>query len=112
MKAYSMDLRQKVVSAVDRGEPQSSVAKRFEISAKTVGRWIRRRDAGQLEADRAGPKGPTKLSEADDEVLRSALVNEPGLTLAQLSKKLSVKVVNSTICRRLQKLELSFNRSL
>ena len=102
MKAYSIDLRQKVVSAVDRGEPQSSVAKRYEISAKTVGRWIGRRDAGQLEADRGGPKGPIKLSEADDEVLRSALADEPGLTLGQLSEKLSVMVVKSTICRRFQ----------
>ena len=112
MNAYSIDLRQKVVSAVDRGEPKSSVAKRYEISAKTVDRWIRRRDAGQLKADRSGPKGPTKLREADDQVLLSALADEPGLTLGQLSEKLSVKVVNSTICRRLQKLELSFKKSL
>ncbi len=34
------------------------------------------------------------------------------MSQGQLSEKLSVKVVNSTICRRLQKLELSFKKSL
>jgi transposase len=111
MRAYSLDFRCKVVAAVDRGQSISHVARRFAISAKTVGRWLRRRDAGRLAADRSGPKGPVKLGAADDAVLRSALKTQPGLTLRQLRPMLSVPVVESTICRRLRKLGLSFKKS-
>ena len=49
MKPYSMDLREKVLAAVDRGESCASVARRFEISERTVREYRCRRDQGRLE---------------------------------------------------------------
>lgn len=111
MAAYSMDLRRKVVAAVGRGETAVSVAQRFEISTKTVGRWLQRQRDDRLEPESTGRKNPVKLAPADDQTLRQALQQRPGLTLRELRALLSVEVVESTICRRLQKLELTLKKS-
>jgi transposase len=43
-KAYSADLRKKVMLAVDSGQKQRSIARNFSISEKTIYLWIRQRD--------------------------------------------------------------------
>ena len=47
MKAYSIDLRQRVVAAVERGMPRAEVATTFGVSLSTIKRLLarRRRDA-------------------------------------------------------------------
>ncbi len=50
MKAYSKDLRLKVLAAVDRGMPRAQVAKTFGMSASTIKRYLRlRRQTGDVE---------------------------------------------------------------
>jgi transposase len=54
-----MDLRQRVVAAVDAGLTQSQAAARFEVSLRTVERYLaRRRVTGSLSAteQRHGPE--------------------------------------------------------
>ncbi|MBA3555780.1 MAG: helix-turn-helix domain-containing protein, partial [Gemmatimonadales bacterium] len=41
MKAYSKDLRLKVLAAVDRGMPRAAVVEAFSVSTATVKRWLR-----------------------------------------------------------------------
>ena len=49
MRAYSMDLRERVVAAVDAGMRPSQAAARFEVSVRTVERYVaRRRVTGSL----------------------------------------------------------------
>ncbi len=49
MRAYSMDLRERVVAAVDAGMKPSQAAARFDVSVRTVERYLaRRRDTGSL----------------------------------------------------------------
>jgi len=51
MNALSLDLRQRIVQAVDEGLSQSETARRFRVSRKSVGRLLRRRqESGTLEA--------------------------------------------------------------
>ena len=45
MKAYSLDLRHKLLDAVDRGIPCTEVAATFGVSLATVRRYLRRRQA-------------------------------------------------------------------
>lgn len=111
MKPYSMDLREKVLTAVDRGESAAAVGRRFEIHERTVRQFIRRREAGRLEPDKPGPQGPIKLTQADHQKLRELVAADPGLTLKQLADEMSVPVAESTIHRALKKLELSFKKS-
>jgi transposase len=57
MKAYSKDLRIRVIDAVDRGSSQLVVADRFMVSVRTIKRWRqRRRTTGNLaQSPRPGP---------------------------------------------------------
>src|SRR3712207_9224334 len=59
MRAYSMDLRERVVAAVDSGMTQDRAAATFGVSVNTIGRYlVRRRDTGSLapSVQRHGPK--------------------------------------------------------
>src|SRR4051812_22203704 len=59
MRAYSMDLRERIVAAVDAGLPQRQAAERFEVSLRSVERYLsRRRRSGSLAAteQRHGPE--------------------------------------------------------
>ena len=49
MQAYSKDLRLRVIDAVDRGVPRTTVAEQFQVSLRTIKRWLqRRREVGSL----------------------------------------------------------------
>ncbi len=82
MRAYSMDLRERVVAAVDGGMTQEQAATIFGVSVNTVGRYLaRRRDTGSLapSVQRHGPKPekrrrlqawlPARLQQAADATL-------------------------------------------
>src|SRR5918994_6079395 len=63
MRAYSMDLRERVVAAVDGGMTQDQAAAIFGVSVNTVGRYLaRRRDTGSLApaVQRHGPRPEKK----------------------------------------------------
>lgn len=110
--AYSVDFRLKVLAAVDRGESVASVARRFEVGERTVRRFkARRRHTGRLTPDRTGPRGPIKLTPADDAVLREQVRRRPGVTARELLPLLGVPVALSTVCRRLIRLGLSLKKS-
>jgi transposase len=47
--AYSQDLREKAIAAIDRGVPKSEVIMMFHISRDSLDRWLKRRsDTGSL----------------------------------------------------------------
>lgn len=110
--AYSKDFRLKVVAALDRGESQASVARRFEIGQRTVRRFKRLRDlTGDVSAGKTGPREPTKLTSEDDAMMRERVRVKPGTTAKELVTLLGGKVVISTVCRRLIALGLTLKKS-
>jgi transposase len=98
MRAYSMDLRERVVAAVDRGMTQEQAATIFGVSVNTVGRYrARRRDTGSLAptAHRHGPVPekkarvqawlPARLDAAADATLAehtAALAEQTGVVVS------------------------------
>lgn len=57
-KAYSQDLREKAIAAVDRGIPKSEVIAMFTISRDSLDRWLKRREAtGSLTAAQGYQRG-------------------------------------------------------
>lgn len=49
MKAYSQDLRQRVLQAIAVGQSQASVAKTFSVSVATIKRYLKqRRETGHV----------------------------------------------------------------
>jgi putative transposase len=109
--AYSMDLRLRVVAAVEAGESMWSVSQRFSVAHPTVRDWRDRAREGRLEPGVPGPKSSVKLTPADDRVMRDQVAAHPGITVKQLMPKLSVSVVESTVCRRLKKLGLRLKKN-
>ena len=109
--AHSMDIRRRVVAALERGESAASIAHRLEIGERTVYEYRARHAAGQLEPDKTGPQGHVKLTDADLQLMREQVAARPGVTLLQLRDMLSVPVAESTVCRALQKMGLSLKKS-
>jgi transposase len=49
MKAYTIDLREKVLAALDRGMARHAVAETFDLDPSTIKRWLRlRRETGAV----------------------------------------------------------------
>lgn len=110
--AYSKDLRLKVLAAVDGGQSQAAVARRFDVGERTVRRYVDLRDrTGDVSATKTGPKEPMKLTPQDDALLREQVELKPGVTAKELVAMLAGKVVISTVCRRLINLGLSLKKS-
>jgi transposase len=109
--AYSMDLRLRVVAAVESGQSMWSVAQRFCVAHPTVRAWRDRAAAGRLAPDKPGPTRPRVLTEADDQLMREQIAAKPGITAKELQAMLSVSVTESTVCRRLKKLGLRLKKS-
>lgn len=109
---YPMEMRKKMLAAVERGESVASVARRFEVSERGVRKLIHCcRQRGTLVPDKTGPKRPTKLTPADDETMRALIDADPGITLKRIATQLSVSVAESTVCRRLRKLGITLKKS-
>jgi transposase len=62
---YSLDLRQKAVPAVERGERKSHICKTLNISRNTLDLWLKRREeTGSLAPKRERRPGvPPKISD-------------------------------------------------
>jgi transposase len=105
-----MDLRQRVVAALERGDPIAVVAGRFSISRTAARDWRTRASERRLAPGKPGPTGPRVLTEADDALMRQQVAARPGITAKELMPLLSVEVVESTVCRRLRKLGLRLKK--
>jgi transposase len=70
MKAYSKDLRLRVLAAVDWGMPRAQVAKTFGVSVSTIKRYLRlRSETGDVQ--------PKPIAQADPRASR-AQTGAPG----------------------------------
>jgi len=83
MKAYSKDLRLKVLAAVDRGMPRAAVVEAFSVSTATVKRWLRkRRETGDVDPEPVPGPSPRKR-EALLAALPAQAKSNPDLTLQE-----------------------------
>ena len=66
-KPYSMDLRERVVAAIEGGESTHQAAARFAIGIATAGAWARlKRSTGDVRPAKQGkPKGAVLDAHAD-----------------------------------------------
>jgi transposase len=108
MRAYSKDLRLKVLDAVDRGMARKEVARIFGISPPSIKRWLRRRrESGDVEPSPI-PGPPAMKGAMLEEWLPSQLENDPDLTLKEhceaFEEALGVRVFTATMSRRISRL--------
>ena len=80
MKAYSQDLRQRVLRAVDAGQRQAEIAKTFTVSVATIKRYLKqRRETGHVQP-KAIPGRPAKKGAVLQAHLRAQLEAHPDAT--------------------------------
>ncbi len=114
MRAYSKDLRLRVLAAVDRGMPRKEVAETFGISVSTIKRYLKLRcETGGVEASPI--PGPTARKRAAlEEGLPAQVGRNPDLTLAEhcelFEEERGVLVSTATMSRALQELGLPLKK--
>src|SRR6266550_5228994 len=64
MKAYSEDLRERVLRAVDQGRPRAEIVQLFSVSLATLKRYIKqRRDEGHVKPKAIPGRPPKKRAQ-------------------------------------------------
>jgi len=109
MKAYSQDLRDRVIEAVrKRDGTLQQIAERFLVSVSFITRLRQlHRDTGSLEPRPHGGGNPSVLSPEDLEHLRQAVRERPDATLEELRQRLGATCSLMTISRALRRLGLT-----
>src|SRR5215217_5101270 len=84
MKAYSEDLRRKVVEAVEqRGMGKSEAARSFGVSLSSVKRYVGKARQGSSLSPRKHPDPRPKIDERARRLLEADMENRPALTLRE-----------------------------
>ena len=108
MKAYSKDLRKKIVDAIERGMPKAQAARTFGVGISTVKRYATKAQKGEpLEPGKAPGKRP-KMDERVGKLLEEDLGERPFATLRERCEYVEavsgVSVSRSTMCRAIARI--------
>lgn len=107
MKAYSEDLRYKVVEAVEqRGTSKSEAARLFGISLSSVKRYTRLASQGESLTPRRGSGRPPIADDATKRLLEEDIRSRPSATIRERRRfleKFAGKSLSEITLRRLLK---------
>jgi transposase len=113
MKAYSEDLRTKIVQAIEqRGMSKSQAARLFSISLSSVKRYVRLANQGESLVPSKGGGRPLKADEATKRLLEEDIRKRPAATVADrrhLLESFAGKTLSEPTLRRLMK-RMGFSR--
>jgi transposase len=110
MKPYSIDLRERVVSAIEQGDSSfRKVAQRFCVSKNCVERWVtQKRTQGHVVPRKQGGSVSAVMEHQDQ--LMAIFEKQTDATLAEYCELLfdatGLWVSQSTMCRTFQRLDL------
>ena len=105
MKAYSLDLRTRIVEFIQSGGTKTDAARRFKVVRQTVHRYLNAQKKGCL----APKPQPGRKKTFKDETLRKAVKKHPDATLAEHGKSLGV--THAAVWKRLRQLALTLKKS-
>ncbi len=110
MKAYSEELRTKIVEAIEKGMGKSEAARTFGVGLSSVKRYVAMARQGRSLAPKRRPGSRPKMDEGARRLLESDMQEQerPAATLAHrcqyLEKVAGVKVSESTVSRMLKRM--------
>jgi transposase len=111
MRPYPMELRVRILAAIDAGEGTSEVARTFTVSPAWVRRLAqRRRQTGEVRPRVAADTRTPKLRDHLPRI-RELLAATPDLTLTELRAELPVVVALSTLWAAVRSLGLTFKKT-
>lgn len=111
MNPYSIDLRQRIVAALNAGMPRSEVVRTFQVSAATLRRYLKQqRESGDL-TPRAHTGGrQAQIGPKQFPALQQVIAAAPDATLAQICDQwqqlTGVRLSQATLCRALAQIGL------
>lgn len=111
MKAYSMDLRSRVLEDCDSGLETRQVAVKYRVSESWIRRLKQRRRATGETAPRSScnRRSATWLAHADR--IQELVAKKPDATLRELAAELNQALSGQTLSRALRKLGLVLKKS-
>ena len=115
-KSLSIDLRERLVSAVEGGMTRRSAAKRFGVAASTAIKWADqwRRTGNVTPRPRGGDRRSERIEAHAEEILR-LIAETPDITLEELAGHLheahGLKVDPSTVWRLLDRHGMTFKKN-
>jgi transposase len=111
MKAYSEDLRKKIVAAIERGMPKAQVARTFDVSLSSVKRYVRSVREGDSLTPKKSPGRPPKVDEKARALLEKDVQERPTATISQRRRFLEhitgTDLSDSTVRRLMKRLGFS-----
>jgi transposase len=113
--AYSQDLRDRLIDAVEKeGMSRRAAARRFGVSASAAVKWLQRYDdSGSRKPAGTGGHRPSKLKPHRAFIV-AALKEKPDLTLEALSERLvaecAVKADTSMLSRFLRREQITLKK--
>ena len=109
MVPYSIDLRERVLAAVDAGEgTQDEIARRFRVSARWIRKLLARRATTGSIAPQPHGGGRKPLIQVEAaETLRATVRDDPDATLAELRQATGIKGCLMTFWRAIDRLKIT-----
>lgn len=110
MRAYSTDLRQRVLADCDRGLATRAVATKYSVSES----WVRRLKQRRRETGETAPRLPgarqRPVLDAHRDRLKELVAAHPDATLGELRDRLGIVVCLATLWAALRRLGLSLKK--
>ena len=112
MRAYSEDLRKKIVAAIEqRGMPKAQAARLFDVSLSSVKRYARIASQGESLKPRKSPGRPRKADEKARALLEGDVKERPAATIGQrrrfLEHIMGTTLSDSTVRRLMKRMGFS-----
>ena len=106
-KAYSLDLRKKVLSFISKGHTYQDTSSVFGVSHMSIYRWIKLNKEGILSPQTTRDRAPLKLDPVD---VKQYVQSHPDHTLKQIAKHFNVGT--TSIFYRLKQLGFSYKKKV
>ena len=108
MSGYSVDLRRRIVSAVESGMSKAQAARTFSVSLSSVKRYVEKAKKGGSLVPKKRPGSAPKLDEKARKLLENDLHERPFATLQErcdyIESLTGLSVSRSTMCRAIARI--------
>jgi transposase len=115
MKQYSVDLRERLLGAIDVGLSQAEASRLFGVGTSTITRWRQRRAATQTLHPTPRPGRSPAIGPAQAAALQAQVVAAPDATLVEhcalWAREHQVAVSVATMSRALRRLGITVKKS-
>jgi len=110
MKAYSQDLRERVLADYDAKLGTWTIALKYKVSPSWIRRLVqRRRESGEVTPRSSRNKRQAQWLDKQEDI-KKLIQDKPDLTLKELQQRLGTSLSLQTLSRALHAMKLTFKK--